>query len=93
MWTMRYWFSVQVGLLTSDCRSWAYESLCSYYLGISGLVFARFYLDIHSGSRLAILEEDSSVGGVWSSGEPANHLLSVQDGQLLNLQQSYSAVL
>ncbi|KAK0508874.1 hypothetical protein JMJ35_008245 [Cladonia borealis] len=35
--------------------------------GLSGITFSRFYLDVHSGCTLAILEEDSCVGGVWSS--------------------------
>ena len=37
--------------------------------GISGLAFARFYLDIHPEARLAVVEENSCVGGVWSSSE------------------------
>lgn len=36
--------------------------------GISGICFARFFLDIHPECRLAILEQDGSLGGVWSSG-------------------------
>ncbi|KAJ8070314.1 hypothetical protein OCU04_000694 [Sclerotinia nivalis] len=35
--------------------------------GISGLAFARFYLDIHPEANLVILEEDVCLGGVWSS--------------------------
>lgn len=35
--------------------------------GLSGLAFARFYLDIHPEARLVILEEDVCLGGVWSS--------------------------
>lgn len=38
--------------------------------GISGVAFARFYLDIHPKAQLAVIEEDSCVGGVWSSCEP-----------------------
>ena len=37
------------------------------YLGLSGIAFARFYLDIHPESKLLILEQDSCVGGVWSA--------------------------
>jgi hypothetical protein len=36
--------------------------------GLSGIVFARFYLDTHPECRLAILEKDSCIGGVWSRG-------------------------
>ena len=62
---------------TSQC-SWnlLYISLHAQYLGISGLAFARFYLDIHPECRLALLEEDSCVGGVWSSsksGHPSSN--------------------
>ncbi|KAI9650211.1 hypothetical protein NHQ30_000224 [Ciborinia camelliae] len=35
--------------------------------GLSGLAFARFYLDIHPEANLIILEEDKCLGGVWSS--------------------------
>ncbi|TGO63002.1 hypothetical protein BCON_0016g00950 [Botryotinia convoluta] len=34
--------------------------------GLSGLVFARFYLDIHPEAELVIIEEDRCLGGVWS---------------------------
>ncbi|KAL8838533.1 MAG: hypothetical protein Q9170_002113 [Blastenia crenularia] len=35
--------------------------------GISGIAAAKFYLDIHPNCKLAILEKDHSVGGVWNS--------------------------
>ncbi|KAK5441960.1 hypothetical protein LTS15_011118 [Exophiala xenobiotica] len=35
--------------------------------GSSGVASARFYLDVHPEARVAILERDHSVGGVWSS--------------------------
>ncbi|ESZ97631.1 putative dimethylaniline monooxygenase [Sclerotinia borealis F-4128] len=35
--------------------------------GPNGIVVARFYMDIHPTCRLAILEQDTVVGGVWSS--------------------------
>ncbi|CAG8961758.1 hypothetical protein HYFRA_00006301 [Hymenoscyphus fraxineus] len=35
--------------------------------GLSGIVTARFYLDIHPESNVAILEGESVIGGVWSS--------------------------
>ncbi|ESZ98416.1 hypothetical protein SBOR_1197 [Sclerotinia borealis F-4128] len=35
--------------------------------GLSGLAFARFYLDIHPEANLLILEQDCCLGGVWSS--------------------------
>ena len=38
------------------------------YLGLAGIVFARFYLDTHPDCRLAILEKDACIGGVWSAG-------------------------
>jgi len=37
------------------------------WIGLSGISAARFYMDIHPECRLAILEEDVVVGGVWSS--------------------------
>jgi hypothetical protein len=36
-------------------------------LGISGIVFARFFLDIHPEAKIVILEAGSCIGGVWSS--------------------------
>ena len=35
--------------------------------GLSGIAASRFYLDIHPNCRLAILEEDACVEGVWSA--------------------------
>lgn len=35
--------------------------------GISGIVTARFYLDTHPNSNLAIIERDGAVGGTWGS--------------------------
>ncbi|CAD6442975.1 6da0d101-4a71-4fb8-bdfd-d3c7751095aa [Sclerotinia trifoliorum] len=35
--------------------------------GPSGIVLARFYLSIHPTHRLAILEQEEVIGGVWSS--------------------------
>ncbi|CAF9928254.1 hypothetical protein IMSHALPRED_007420 [Imshaugia aleurites] len=35
--------------------------------GLSGIAFSIFHLDIHSECKLAILEEDTCVGGVWSA--------------------------
>jgi hypothetical protein len=35
-------------------------------IGLSGLAFARFQLDIHPEARLTILEADDCLGGVWS---------------------------
>lgn len=35
--------------------------------GISGIAFARFYLDTHPESELAILESDDCIGGAWSA--------------------------
>ena len=37
------------------------------HVGLSGIAFSRFYLDIHPESKLTILEEDTCVGGVWSA--------------------------
>lgn len=37
--------------------------------GLSGIAFARFYLDTHPKSRLTILEKDAWIGGVWGSGK------------------------
>ncbi|TEY70192.1 hypothetical protein BOTCAL_0110g00110 [Botryotinia calthae] len=34
----------------------------------SGIVLARFYLSIYPTHRLAILEQEDVIGGVWSSG-------------------------
>ncbi|KAF4627203.1 hypothetical protein G7Y89_g10950 [Cudoniella acicularis] len=34
---------------------------------LSGLAFARFYLDIHPQTKLAVLEAGDCLGGVWSS--------------------------
>jgi len=36
--------------------------------GTSGIVAARFYLDVHPGAIIAIIERDNAVGGVWSRG-------------------------
>ena len=36
--------------------------------GISGIVSARFFLDIHPECRLAVIERDRVVGGTWSIG-------------------------
>jgi ribulose 1,5-bisphosphate synthetase/thiazole synthase len=36
--------------------------------GSSGIVTARFYLDIHPSCNLVILESENCVGGVWSGG-------------------------
>jgi len=33
--------------------------------GISGIVAARFYLDIHPECNLALLERDACIGGTW----------------------------
>ncbi|OKL61617.1 hypothetical protein UA08_03612 [Talaromyces atroroseus] len=35
--------------------------------GLSGIAFARFYLDIHPEARLVIFEKDAGIGGVWSA--------------------------
>lgn len=35
--------------------------------GISGIVTARFYLDIHPECNLAMIERDGAVGGTWGS--------------------------
>ncbi|KAL8960999.1 MAG: hypothetical protein Q9193_002386 [Seirophora villosa] len=35
--------------------------------GISGIAAAKFYLDVHPACKLAIVEKDQSVGGVWIS--------------------------
>ena len=35
--------------------------------GLYGIQAARYYLDIHPYAKLAILESDDVVGGVWSS--------------------------
>ncbi|KAL8645587.1 MAG: hypothetical protein Q9210_006624 [Variospora velana] len=35
--------------------------------GLSGIAFSRFYLDTHPKGSLIVLEEDTCVGGVWSS--------------------------
>jgi dimethylaniline monooxygenase (N-oxide forming) len=35
--------------------------------GLSGIAAAKFYLDIHPQSRLVVLEQDSCLGGVFSS--------------------------
>lgn len=37
-------------------------------LGLSGIAFARFYLDTHPECRLTIFEKDGCIGGVWSAG-------------------------
>ena len=37
--------------------------------GTSGIVAARFYLDVHPEAKVAIIERDNVVGGVWSSGQ------------------------
>lgn len=37
-------------------------------LGLAGIAFARFYLDIHPECRLTIFEKDEHIGGVWSAG-------------------------
>jgi dimethylaniline monooxygenase (N-oxide forming) len=36
--------------------------------GISGIVTARFFLDIHPNCRLAVIERDGAVGGTWNAG-------------------------
>ena len=36
---------------------------------ISGIAAAKFYLDIHPNCRLAILEQDHCLGGVWNAHE------------------------
>jgi dimethylaniline monooxygenase (N-oxide forming) len=47
--------------------------------GTSGIVAARFYLEIHPQSRVKIIERNGAVGGVWSKGmrksEPVASLL------------------
>ena len=43
------------------------------YLGLAGIVFARFYLDTHPECRLTILEKDGCIGGVWSAGMQCQH--------------------
>lgn len=45
----------------------ATNSCVAFFIGLSGISFARFYLDIHPRTKLAILEADDCVGGVWSS--------------------------
>ncbi|KAK4940290.1 hypothetical protein LTR10_019610 [Elasticomyces elasticus] len=35
--------------------------------GSSGVVSARFYLDVHPDAKVVVLERDNAVGGVWSS--------------------------
>lgn len=40
--------------------------------GQSGIVSARFYLDIHPDAKVGILERDHSVGGVWNQGHCRN---------------------
>lgn len=35
--------------------------------GTSGIAAAKFYLDIHPRSRVAVLEKDDGPGGVWNS--------------------------
>ena len=35
--------------------------------GLYGIAFAAFYLDVHPGARLAILDRDSKPGGVWNA--------------------------
>ena len=35
-------------------------------VGISGIAFARFYLDVHPETRLVIIEKESEIGGTWS---------------------------
>ncbi|EED15453.1 dimethylaniline monooxygenase, putative [Talaromyces stipitatus ATCC 10500] len=35
--------------------------------GLTGIAFARFYLDIHPEARLVIFEKDADIGGVWSA--------------------------
>ena len=37
--------------------------------GTSGIVAARFYLDVHAEAKVVIIERDNAVGGVWSRGE------------------------
>ena len=37
-------------------------------IGLVGIAFARFYLDIHPEYRLTILKKDECIGGVWSEG-------------------------
>jgi dimethylaniline monooxygenase (N-oxide forming) len=34
--------------------------------GISGIISARLYLDIHPTSNVAVIERDGTVGGTWS---------------------------
>src|ERR1051326_3980149 len=41
--------------------------------GQSGIVAARFYLDVHPTCRLAIVERDGVVGGTWSKGMETEH--------------------
>ncbi|KAI1615225.1 hypothetical protein EDD37DRAFT_511715 [Exophiala viscosa] len=35
--------------------------------GSSGVVSARFYLDVHPDAKVVLIERDTAVGGVWSS--------------------------
>lgn len=37
-------------------------------LGLSGIPFARFYLDTHPEGQLTIFEKDECIGRVWNSG-------------------------
>ena len=37
-------------------------------LGLAGIAFARFCLDIHPECQLTIFEKDECIGGVWSAG-------------------------
>ena len=37
------------------------------HVGLTGIAFSRFCLDIHPESKLTILEEDTCVGGVWNA--------------------------
>lgn len=45
------------------------RSLLLLLLGLSGIAFARFYLETHPTARLAIFEKDAGIGGVWSAGK------------------------
>ena len=58
---------VVVGAGTKDTKIYTTLRLTIGNPGLSGLAFSRFYLDTHTKCKLAILEEDTRVGGVWSA--------------------------
>jgi len=59
--------------------------------GLSGIIAAQRYLDVHPHARLAILEKDADIGGVFSRREPPSAVSSVQINLTNMIGRNYDA--